>query len=356
MSRCCYDKSIFPTCCNADSFLLVRLAAEAVEFVVVPHSAQPMIHHSRSIEFESEVTALSVSADGSLVAVATGKAIDLITVETGERLLRVATKEAATGLSLSSDKRLLAVATGEPTVMIYDCISGATTQELRRDTVMDFLRKQKQPQVAFFPKTRTLATRGEGSDVTIWNCDSGQWEHLVRVAQRNGFIVMSSDGTHVAVLGEPNRNEYRGQVVMFRVHQGLQLVWNRGHDDERGVSSGAFSLDGNRLATDVPGNEIRIWDVETAKLLAQLRHKQSETISAIAFTGDEHHLLVLKARTIELCHIGTANVIAQAASRHPSDFQGFATSRDGTVLVTFDANKSMDIWKIDLIPQTSNEQ
>jgi WD40 repeat protein len=315
-----------------------------------------MIHHLRSIEFESEATALSVSADGSLVAVATGRAIDLITVETGECVLRVATKEAATGLSLSSDRRLLAAATGEPTVVIYDCISGATTQELRRDTVIDFLRDQSQPQVAFFPGTKILATRGVGSDVTIWNCESGQWEHLVRIPQRNGFIVMSPDGTHVAVLGEPNRNEYRGQVVMFRVHQGLQLVWNRGHDDQRGVSSGAFSPGGTRLATYVPGNEIRVWGVQAGELLAHVRLEQSETISGIAFGDDEHHLLVIKSRTIELCHIGTANVIAKETSRQPSNFQGFATSREGAVLVTFGTNKSIDIWKVPLTPQKSSEQ
>ena len=167
---------------------------------------------------------------------------------------------------------------------------------------------------------------------------------------------MHPDGTHLALLGETNPNESRGQVVVFRVHKGLQSVWNAAHGSERGVSTGAFSPGGTRLATYVPGDEIRVWDIEAGGLLAQVRHERLKAISSIAFAADEHHLLLLKKRTIELWKVDTANVIAKATSRQPNDFQGFATSRDGTVLVTFGANKAIDVWKVALIPQKNNKQ
>lgn len=311
-----------------------------------------MIHYSRSIEFETLVTALSVSDDGSLAAVATGKAIELVDLESGARLLRIATEVAPTGLSLSSDNTLLAVATGEPTVRLYDCGSGALSQELKRDTVMDFLRKQSQLQVAFFPMTKTLATRGGGSDITIWNCESGEWDHLVRNSQRNGFMVMHPDGTHLAVLGEPSPNEYRGQVLMFRVHQGLQSAWNAPHDNEQRVTSAAFSPHGAHLATHA-GDAIRVWESESGALLKQWRDENGGNISSIAFAANEHHLLLLRPRAIQLWRINRGIAIAEATSRRSADFQGFGTSRDGRVLVTFGAYDAIDVWKVS--PPTNDQ-
>ena len=306
-----------------------------------------MIQHLRSVPLSSAISNLAVSPDGSLIALATREAVDLVSAENGRTVVHIPTAIASTGLSISSDNKLLAVASGEPTVVVYHCDGGKVALKLSRDTVVDFLRKQKQPQVAFIPKSQTLVTCGQGSDVTLWNCKSGKWEHLIRIPHKNGFVVISPDGQHLAILSEPTPKEYLRQVTMYRVHHGLQSLWNKGHQSDRGVNSGAFSPLGTRLATCILGeNEVRVWDVKTGKSLASLPQDKTAPWCGVAFCGDERHLLKLTSRSIALYRIDTAKLISKTERKKSTEFLGFGTSGDGKMLVTFGASKAIDIWRI----------
>lgn len=305
-----------------------------------------MIHHFREVKTDGTVAALAVSGDSALIAVGTETAIDLFDVDSGKQVRRLRIDEALTGLAVSTDGRLIAVATGTPTVSVYDGRSGELVHQLIRSTVPDFLRKRRQQQVEFLPNTASLITRGEESDVTIWNCDSGEWEHLIRLPYRNGVIVVSPDGKHIALGSEPSPNAYQGQVTMWRVHQGLQASWNQWHDGEKGVTSAAFSPDTARVATCGVGDGIRVWSVESGALLARVDEPQRDRYSGVAFLEDVHHLLTIDSRTLKLRHLDQTGALATATSRQPGGIRGFGTSIDGALVVTFNANAALDVWKV----------
>ncbi len=307
-----------------------------------------MLHHFLQLEIDGPAAAVSVSGDGSLIAVGMKDSITLIDVGSGRQLRRIPADAVVTGLAISNNNSVLAVATGAPTVRVYDCKSGKLVHQFVRRIVPDFLRTQRQVQVAFFPNNPTLITRGEPSpDVTFWNCESGVWENLIRMPQRSGSVVMSPDGMHVSVVSEPAPKAYRGHVTMYRVNHGLQSIWNSWHESDQGVTTAAFSSNGKKFVSYAPGDGIRIWSVETGKHIASIDEPTKNSYVGVAFAWDALHLLTIEPRTIAVRRLGQVNALASESSRQPGNIRGFGTSTDGTVVVTFNANVALDVWKVD---------
>jgi len=307
-----------------------------------------MLHHLRQLEIDGPAAAVSVSGDGSLIAVGTKVSSTLIDVGSGRQLRRIPADAVVTGLAISSDNSVLAVATGAPTVRVYDCKSGKLIHQLIRRIVPDFLRTQRQVQVAFLPNSPTLITRGEPSpDVTYWNCESGVWENLIRMPHRSGSVVISPDGMHVSLVSEPAPNAYRGHVTMYRVNHGLRSIWNSWHESDQRVTAAAFSSNGKQFVSYAPGDEIRIWSVDTGQHIASIDEPAKNLYLGVAFVCDVLHLLTIETRTIAVRRLGQENALASESSRQPGNIRGFGTSTDGTVVVTFNANAAMDVWKVD---------
>ena len=315
-----------------------------------------MIRHRRQIELDGPVTALAVSGDGSLIAVGIKDSIALVDVESRRQIRRIRADDAVTGLAISSDKSLLTVATGAPTVRVYDSQTGELVHKFIRRNVPDFLRRQRQVQVSFVPHSPTVITRGEPSnDVTFWNCESGNWEHLIRMPQRSGFVVMSPNGKHVAVVSEPDSSTYRGHVTMYRVNQGLQSIWNTWHQGDQRVDSAAFSPNGSRFASCAAGDGVRVWSVESGEQVATIDESAKNPYLGAAFAGDEQHLLTIAARTFEVRQLGQDNALANETSRQPGNVRGFSTSADGIVVVSFNANAALDVWMVDKLAIDGNQ-
>ena len=307
-----------------------------------------MLHHFRERELDGPATAVSVSGDGSLIAVGIKDSIDLIDVASGRQLQRIPADAAVTGLAISIDNSQLAIATGAPTVSVYDCGSGKLCHKLIRRLVPDFLRTQRQVQVAFFANSPTVITVGEPScDVTFWNTETGDWENLIRMPHRGGFVVMSPNGKHVSVVSEPGLNAYRGHVTMYRVNHGFQTMWNTWHKSDQGITAAAFSPDGEKFASYGPGDAIRIWSVESGEQVATIDESAKTSYLGVAFAADDQHLLTIADRTFEFRRLGQDNALASETSRQPGNVRGFSTSTDGTIVVSFNANAALEVWIVD---------
>ena len=309
-----------------------------------------MILHLRQITVDQPIAALSVSRDGSLIAVGIEASVELIDCDSGSRTGRVVADAEVSGLALSTDKQLLAVATGAPTVRVYDRESGRLVLKLLRTSAPDFLRKQRQIQVEFLGTGRTLITRADNSDVTIWNCETGAWEHLFRMPHRNAVCAVSPGGGHFAMFGEPNPNQYTGQVTVYRMNQGPEHRWHAHHANDRRVTSASFSPDASRLAACGAGDGIRVWNVDTGEPMFQIPERDGGPFLGAMFVADEHHLLTIQDQILATFKLGNAEPLSTTNIDRPRRIAGFCGSADGTTVATYNHETGMALWKISKAP------
>lgn len=309
-----------------------------------------MVLHLRQIAVDRPVATLSVSRDGSLVAVGIEASVELIDFDSGGRTGRIVADAEVSGLAFSADKQLLAVASGAPTVRVYDCESGRLMLKLLRTSVPDFLRKQRQIQVEFLGTGRTLITRADNSDVTVWNCETGEWEHLFRMPHRNAVCAVSPDGKHFAMFGEPNPNQYTGQVTVYRMNQGPEHRWHEHHGNDKRVTSAAFSPEGSRLATCGAGDGIRVWNVDTVEPMFQITERDGGPFLGAMFIVDEHHLLTIQSQILGAFKLGNAGPLSTVNINRARGIAGFCGSADGTAMATYDNETGVDLWKVSKAP------
>ena len=305
-----------------------------------------MIRHLRQMSFDDSIVALAVSKDGSLIAVACGSKVELIEFAAGDRIGRVAADAKVSGLAFSTDNKLLAVATSAPTVRVYDCDSGRIVQKLLRASVPDFLRTQTQIQVEFLGAGTDLITRADNSDVTIWNCETGVWEHLFRMPHRNAACTVSSDGKHFAMYGEPNANQYTGQVTMYRTNDGPEHRWHKHHKNDSRVTFADFSPDGLCLATGGAGDGIRVWNTDFGQPAGCVEERKGAAFSGALFVFDRHHLLSVRGKTLELLVLADERALPKASVEHVRDIVGYCGSDDGAAVVTYDNDNGVDFWHV----------
>jgi WD40 repeat protein len=305
----------------------------------------PMIRHLRKIETGRPVATLAISGDGSLLAVAGGTQVDLFDATGGTVAGRIAAEAAVTGLAISPDKRLIAVAVDHPTVTVFDRDTGRVIHRLVRGTMPDFLREKRQRRVAFLPKTSSLITYGEGDTLAIWNCRSGAWEHLIDIPspKSSAVVALSPDGTHVAIVCEPDPRAYRGQVTMYRVHHGLQHLWNGRHGTDNAVTSADFSRDGTKLATCGAGNGITIWSVESGKKVAHIDEAPGQPFIGVSFPSDDR-VLAVSSRGLELRRLPQRNASGADTIRQAVAIRGFTSAE--RVVATFGSDATVDVWNV----------
>jgi WD40 repeat protein len=307
------------------------------------------IRHLRSIEAGNRraVTAVAISSDGSELAVAAMEEIYLFDVATGHRNEKIVVDKPAVGLAWSPDERLVAAAFGDPTIAIYAIRRSEEVRQLRRDDAPDYLRADRQRQIAFFPDGKTLIAAGEDNSVTLWNLQSAQWDHIVRTTHGSGALQVSPGGSHVAVVGKAKVDEFCGHVTLYRRRLGLERVWTKAHAGDGRVTCAAFSPDGKRLATGGAGDGVRVWDVSPGQELAHLAADAADTPElSVFFVGDERHLVIVHGQRLDLRSSSTGASIATA--RHPGsdEIRGCAASDSGSILATFGAGPTVHCWSI----------
>ena len=118
----------------------------------------------------------------------------------------------------------------------------------------------------------------------------------------------------------------------------------RGHS--HGIWAVAFSPDGTTLASGGAERLVRMWDVETGRLLRSLRG-HTHDIRAIVFTPDGQTLATASEdRTIRLWNGKTGEPMKLLFTRYDHSVCSLSLSPDGLMLARGSHNKDIKIWEV----------
>ncbi len=202
------------------------------------------------------VSALALSADGQMLAVANDSEVKLL-LPTGEVTKTLSGPEdSVSRLAFSNDGRMLAGAEEDGTIRIWNVASGHSEKTLTALTEITAL--------AFAPNGETLATAATDNTISIWNLQTRLPQGKLQKHDATiNALAFSANGQWLASGGDDRT------IVLWDVAAGKSKRTFKGHDQT--VTSLAFSPDGQILASGSGNASVVLWEVETGKLNRVLR-------------------------------------------------------------------------------------
>ncbi len=257
------------------------------------------------LEHRGAVTALTFSADGSLVA----SSSEDHTVFIWDVLGRAAPmqlkgqKITAYILAFSRDNSVLASAsTDRLLIILWDVSTGKERSQIVPHTIVRSL--------VYTPDgMRLLASLCDGK-LHVWSSATYDLEKTIR-NHGIGFILFSQDGRHMATGGSVCAI---WETVQLAAENPEPLSVLREEYAMTRIVAAAFSTDGNRVVT-ASHESIRIWKTETGEALVIL-HEHTGPVWSIALFPDRRRVAHGSHSCVQLVFSPDGRWIACAASDH----------------------------------------
>ncbi len=205
------------------------------------------------------ISAIALSADGQIVALAQLNQIILLNAGTGEFVQALKGQPAQQSkincMTFSADGRALATAE-DSKVEIWDLTIGQIKKTISSAGNVTALR--------FAPDGRTLASASQDGSVSLWDLQTGALGlHLKKHSAAVNAIAFSKAGDLMATGGDDR------SVIIWDTATGKARRTLKGHDLT--VTSLAFSPDTSLLASGSGNTSVVLWDVKNGTLNRVLR-------------------------------------------------------------------------------------
>ncbi len=229
----------------------------------------PMIGGRIPAVRDTDAAALSISADGSRVAVGSGEYA--VVWSTADRRLAVkpfsAHRDKIRAVALSRDGRRLITAADDRRVKLWDLSGAGAPLEQEVSAIAPDAKEVPRPvtAAAFSPKDARIFALGRADGkIELWNPALGQQPRPVESLEEHvKTLVFSPDGAVLAAAGNDRRitmvrTDRRGDRVVLTVRKDSPAA---SHHSER-INALAFWPNGKQLASASHDATIRLWRLE----------------------------------------------------------------------------------------------
>lgn len=312
---------------------------------------------------------IAYSPDGRLIA--TGDDAGIIKVwdsTSGKELFTLTHSGNIHSVAFSPDSKSLASASEDGTLKVWNSAT--------RDTILSLRGTSGLYGVAFMPDGKQLVAAGQDGTVRAWDVVSGS--QLLTLSGNTSTVTsvaISPDGKRIASSG------YDGTVKIWDASPGRELHTMKGHTDvvwdvafsyidsiawlgsvsadgtaklwdpatgqaemilsqNDGLTSLAFSPNGEQLATGSAGGNVILWDIHTSQSVMTLS-VHTDLVFHLAFSPDG-------GRLITSSWDGTAKLLDLALGREllsfPDQWSGVAFSSDGKQVFTGGIDGYVHLW------------
>jgi WD40 repeat protein/serine/threonine protein kinase len=287
-----------------------------------------------TLDAKSPVKPAVFAPDGKVLAAASGTAVLLWEVATGQLLSTFDHGGIVHAVAFTPNGESLLSAGGLSgkeglAVQVWDVARGKRSASLAEESGTVFC-------VACAPDGNTWATATGTGGLKVWQADTGQV--LWQVVGHAGHIHCTTYAPGSATLATGSRDK---TVKLWDVATGQLRATLQGHKDQ--VFSLAFSPDGKSLASASADRTVKVWDVVEGKELLTLTGHAGSVLS-VAFSPNGRTLATGGLdKTVRLWDPVTG-VERASFQRHLGAVMSVAFDRNGGTLASASADKTVKLW------------
>ncbi|WP_414541409.1 WD40 repeat domain-containing protein [Nostoc sp. CCY0012] len=342
-------------------FLKVTPFADSVPQAPEPTPAPNPVPSSQNLTLTQtlaghgdSIWSVALTANGqTLVSASADKTIKVWNVNPGKI---ISTLEGHTDtvreIAISSDDQTLVSGSGDKTIKVWN---------LQTFEIIRTINPNGGPvwSVAISSDGQTLVSGTEDGNIQIWNFHTGQLLRTIQGHESRVFsVAISPDGETLATGGLDTTIKiwdiYTGELRqaispkdMARDSGTLPRTPIAQHNDA--VRYVAFSRDGKTLASASWDQSIKIWDLQTGKLLHTLLGHTSRVVTLSMGLDGQTLLSGSIDNMIKMWDMQTGNLL-QTLSGHNDWVLALATNPTQKILVSSSKDKTIRIWQ----PQVNN--
>jgi WD40 repeat protein len=293
---------------------------------------------------EDEPTALAVSMDNSIVAVATAKSrIELRLAETSELIGSFLTEGKPTALTLSADTGYVAVGTEKGSIDVWRLADSRQTARYRRGHTYEI------KQIAF-SQDDAYVISADTLQIKQWFVDGGEQESVTVASLATGQVKVTTDGLHAVAVLE------NGQLGVWNLRSGK--LESTLPEPDGGSFGDADTGRAERIALASQGPEVLAWN---KKLLCVWNLNTGECVGArkaseggqpwvveirdAAITGDGTGVVYLDG--VDVSVWSPKEDSSRVLGTYNDDPPGYvAISPDGKFALSSGGDREIHLWRL----------
>ena len=210
--------------------------------------------------------------------------------------------------------------------------------DLRIDQQQSFLDKDRLRSFRILNKPATIIASWHSEEAThIWDIAKGKESGVL---PNGGWpMAFSSDGSQLAVSGAPD-----DPIRLYDVNT-LRVVAELKHPDLLYIRALAFSPNGKTLAVadDYAVGTVWLWNMVTKQPQSSLKADYYDGILRLVFSSDSKRLISWGRTAVYLWNVETGTQIAALAG-HGFDDVGAIFSPDGNLIASWDDHRRTRFW------------